>query len=69
MLYKNAYRIGLYLGLAVSVFNLILACLTGLVFIAVKKENKIPFGPAIGMATFVSLIYGERIIAWYMGLL
>lgn len=52
-----------------SIFNLILACLVGLLFIAIKKENRIPFGPAISLATLFSLIYGEGIVSWYIGLL
>ena len=40
---KLFFVVGLYLGMLGSLFNLILACLIGLVFVVGMKKNKIPF--------------------------
>lgn len=59
---------GLYLGPAVGFFNVILSCVTGLLFVAVTKQRRIPFGPAISLATAISLFAGPAAAAWYAGL-
>ena len=65
---------GLYLGLGTCLFALILACILGLVFgVLYKKirpegDGAFPFGPAIAMATWLMLLYGAPLTAWYFGL-
>lgn len=66
---KLFFVVGLYLGLYGSLFNLILACLFGLLLVVILKKNKIPFGPAIAMATYISLLYGSQFVNWYMSIL
>ena len=66
---KLLFLVGLYLGLAQSLFNLILSCIFGLLLIVVLKKEKIPFGPAISFATYISLLYGVQFLGWYMSLL
>ena len=66
---KLFFVVGLYLGLYGSLFNLILACVFGLLLVVVLKQNKIPFGPAIAMATYISLLYGSQFVSWYMSIL
>lgn len=66
---KLFFVVGLYLGLYGSLFNLILACIFGLLLVVVLKQNKIPFGPAIAMATYISLLYGSQFVSWYMSIL
>lgn len=64
--------VGLYLGLAGTLFALLLASILGLLFIAFKSKKKgeiIPFGPAIVIATIFMLFFGESLINWYLGLL
>lgn len=66
---------GLYLGLAASMFALLLACILGLAFAAVLKKYRegsgaqIPFGPAIAAASGWMLMYGSPLVDWYLGLL
>ncbi len=66
---KLFFVVGLYLGMFGSLFNLILACLIGLVFVVGMKKKKIPFGPSISIATYIFLLYGNEFINWYMHLI
>ena len=65
---KLLFVVGLYLGFACSFFNLILSCILGLVFVAAMKKKRIPFGPAISLAAYVTLLIGSFVINWYIGL-
>ncbi len=65
---KLFFLVGLFLGPWVSLLNLIIACFLGLVLAAVLKSERIPFGPSISGATFISLIWGQNIVNWYLGL-
>ena len=63
---------GLYLGMAASLFAMFLACVLGLLFTLLqpKKESpQIPFGPAIAIAAWAMLLYGQPLVDWYLGLL
>ncbi len=63
---------GLYLGIIGSLFQLILACVMGLVFAFLRRsvrKQAFPFGPAIAAAAYVVLLYGGVVINWYLGLL
>ncbi|MEG2476946.1 prepilin peptidase [Gordonibacter sp.] len=81
---KLLFVVGLSLGLLGSLFNLILACVLGLVLAFVWqlfasrsldddgesfKTRAIPFGPAIAVATLLTLLVGSQFLTWYMGLL
>ena len=65
---KLYFMTGLYLGLGPGFFSLILSCIVGLVFVVLLKKSKIPFGPAISIAVCFSLLWGERVVLWYLGL-
>ena len=66
---------GLYLGVAASLFALFFSCILGLIMGAIQKRGKekkgpqIPFGPAIALAFYAMLLYGDGLVNWYMGLL
>ena len=66
---------GLYLGVAASLFALFFSCILGLITGLVQKRGKegngpqIPFGPAIALAFYAMLLYGDGLVNWYMGLL
>lgn len=63
---------GLYLGMVASLFAMFLACVLGLLFTLLqpKKESpQIPFGPAIAIAAWGMLLYGQPLVDWYLGLL
>lgn len=65
---KLFFMTGLFLGLGTGFFNLILSCLVGLLFVVLLKKSKIPFGPAISIATAFSILYGGAVVNWYLGL-
>jgi len=65
---KLFFMTGLYLGPWVTLFNLILACVVGIIFVIAMKQKKIPFGPAISAAVFVSLLAGSDVTGWYLSL-
>ncbi|MCI4445886.1 MAG: prepilin peptidase [Candidatus Aminicenantes bacterium] len=67
--------VGAYLGLARTIFTLLLASVVGAVFglllMGFRKKNlqfALPFGTFIAPAAFVALIWGERLITWYLTL-
>lgn len=66
---KLFFMVGLYLGLILNFFNLILACFIGIIFVIVRKSSMIPFGPSIALSTFICLLYGSKIVSWYLSLL
>ena len=66
---KLFFMTGLYMTSAWEIlFYLILSCMFGLFFAAVRKMDRLPFGPAIAAACMVMLLYGEPLTAWYTGL-
>lgn len=76
---KLLFAVGLFLGLAGSLLNLLVACVLGLAFAVVRGlsaggsvesfgTKAIPFGPAIAAATLFTLLAGPTILTWYTGL-
>ena len=70
----NTAMIGAFLGWRYTVislfFGFFLGALAGIFLILSKIKNKedlIPFGPFIILGTFISILYGEKIISWYLG--
>lgn len=66
--------VGLFLGwrltLVALLLTVILAALTSLVLILLKKINgksSVPFGPFIAIGTFIAILYGWNIIDLYLG--
>ncbi len=66
---KLFFMTSLYLGLLQGLFCLILSCIVGLLIAAVMRQKKVPFGPAISIACFISLLTGERFVNWYLSLM
>ena len=66
---KLFFMTSLYLGLLQGLFSLILSCIVGLVIAAVMQRKRVPFGPAISLAAFLSLLYGESFVNWYLSLI
>ncbi len=67
--------IGAYLGLAGTILTLLLASFAGAligVFMILRRRKDLqfalPFGTFLAPAAFVSMIWGERIVAWYLAL-
>jgi prepilin signal peptidase PulO-like enzyme (type II secretory pathway) len=72
---KMAALIGLVIGFPLVFFTLIVAAILGglaavVMLLGKKKRRKeaIPFGPALSVATIVTLIWGPAILSWYLGL-
>jgi len=65
--------IGLFLGWKLTLLTLILSIYIGGIFSLFllllklkKKGDYIPFGPFISLAGFISLLWGNNIIQWYL---
>jgi leader peptidase (prepilin peptidase)/N-methyltransferase len=72
---KMAALIGLVVGFPLVFFTLIMAAILGgivaaILLLAKKKKRKeaIPFGPALSVATIVTLIWGSQILNSWLGL-
>ncbi len=66
---KLLFMTGLYMRPGVAVFNLILSCIVGLVFVFILKKEKIPFGPSISLATMSSILIVSELLDGYICLL
>lgn len=66
---KLLFMTGLYMRPGVTLFNLMLSCFVGLFIAFVLKKDKIPFGPSISIAVFLSILFGSEFVAWYTGLI
>ncbi|WP_003542125.1 prepilin peptidase [Desulfotomaculum nigrificans] len=72
---KLAAVIGLYLGWPNALLAMFLACflagIVGILLILLKIKSRkdiIPFGPFIAAASYITLLWGEQILNWYMSL-
>lgn len=66
---KLLFMTGLYMRPGVTLFSLILSCFVGLFIALGLKKDKIPFGPSISIAVFLSILFGSEFVAWYTGLI
>jgi len=71
---KLAAIIGAFLGLKYIVISLFLGfflgALAGIFLILSKiksREDMVPFGPFIVLGSMITLLWGEKIISWYLG--
>lgn len=69
---KLAAMIGAFLGWRYTIISLFLGfflgALAGIFLILSKiksKEDMVPFGPFIALGSLITLLWGEKIIAWY----
>jgi len=72
---KMAALIGLVIGFPLVFFTLIMAAILGglvaVILLLLKKKRRketVPFGPALSVATLVTLIWGPNILNWYLRL-
>ena len=65
---KLFFMVGLFTGPLTGLFNLILSCIIGLIFALLRKEHRIPFGPAISIASYISILFGSAVTGWYLSL-
>ena len=71
---KLAAMIGAFLGwryIIISLFlGFFLGALAGIILILSKiksREDVVPFGPFIVLGSFITLLWGEKIVSWYIG--
>lgn len=68
---KLLAMLGLYTGPAAALLLIILACLFGLFlafFLSRGKGREFPFGPAIALAAWPVVLWGDAAVGWYVGL-
>ena len=65
---KLIFVTGMYLGWAQNLLMLFIACILGIIMGQGYKEREIPFGPAIAIATVITMLVGEFVIDWYVSL-
>ena len=70
---KFAAAIGLWLGVKNVAVALLLAFLGGGLWCALllvirlkRRKDYIPFGPFISGGAFLSMLFGDRIVQWYL---
>lgn len=73
---KLAAMIGGFIGwryIIISLFlGFFLGALAGIFLVLSKiksREDVVPFGPFIVLGSFITLLWGEKIISWYLGFL
>ena len=66
---KLLFMTGLYMRPGVTLFSLILSCCVGIFIALGLKKDKIPFGPSISIAVFLSVLFGSEFVAWYTELI
>jgi len=66
---KLFFVTGLYFGPWTGLVHLILSCIVGLICVGIMKAKKIPFGPAISIAAYICMLWGNDFTSWYFGLL
>ena len=72
---KLIFLTGLYFGWQRNLFCLILACFAGILFglvsMSKKKEEDaklIPWGPSIAFAAWMTALFGQNVLDWYVSL-
>ena len=64
--------LGLYFSVPECLLLLILACVIGIfmaaVLMKVRKDAAFPFGPALSLAAWITLLVGKPLVSWYLGL-
>ena len=71
---KLAAMIGAFLGWRYTIISLFLGfflgALTGIILIMAKikkRKDAIPFGPFLALGSIITLLWGEKILLWYLG--
>ena len=68
---KLLFVTGLFFGWKGNLFCLILACLIGIAWglAAQRRSEPILWGPSIALAAWVTALFGEQAVNWYLSLL
>ena len=69
---KLLFALGMYFSVGENLFLMITACVLGLLAAALTAKRRgneqIPFGPALSAAAVLTLLFGEPVVSWYLGL-
>lgn len=64
--------LGLFFPLSQCLFLLLAACLIGIamaaVLMKVSPDTPFPFGPALSLAAWITMLLGEGLVGWYLSL-
>ena len=64
--------VGMFLPFSQCLLMLILACVVGILMAAIlmkaKPDAAFPFGPAISLSAWITMLAGEAIVSWYWSL-
>ena len=64
--------LGLFFPVPQCLLLLILACFTGIIMASIlmkiKDDTPFPFGPALSLAAWITMLIGEKVISWYLSL-
>ena len=64
--------LGMFLTLPECLLMIMIACVVGIVMgsilMKVDSETPFPFGPALAIAAWITILVGNPIITWYLGL-
>ena len=68
--FKLLIMVGSYFSAGLNLVAFIFACILGILFglVFAGKGKKFPFGPSIAAGYFITLLIGEGILNWYLGL-
>ncbi len=61
--------LGLYVGYFGDYLVLVFAVLFGFLTIFLLRKERIPWGPSIAAGGYLTLLFGDRILTWYLGLM
>jgi len=69
---KLLFMLGLFFDFPCCLLLLLLSCVIGLVvalcFLRLGKGTPFPFGPSLSMAAYLTLLIGQNVTSWYLGL-
>jgi len=64
--------LGMFFTFPECLFLIVLACIIGIVMASVlmkvNSETPFPFGPALSIAAWITLLAGQPLVQWYLGL-
>lgn len=67
---KLFFLLGVYLGAKMAMLTLFVSCLVGLLWQLLWQRREqggaFPFGPSIGLAAWIVLLWGEKMMRWYL---
>ena len=67
---KLLFMLGLYFPWSLNFLGILLACVIGILFglAALRRDRMIPFGPSICLGSWISCLFGQPLIEFYLSL-